>query len=224
MSLSPTIEEYLEAVYLLYSEGRPVLGARLAELLGVSAPTVTETLKRMRRDGYLRMDRDKQVHLTPSGQELAETLVRRHRLSERLLTDVLGLEWHSVHAEACRLEHAISPAVEARLVDVLANPTTCPHGNPIPGTAAQENHIQEFPLSEASAGQNLLVRRVSQEAELDGELLAHLDRLGLRPGARVEVQDVLKVNGTLTIRVQDDVTTLGLSAASNLWVCTMEQE
>ncbi len=131
--VTPTIEEYLETIYNLAMEGEPVIGARLAERFRVSAPTVTETLKRMVRDDLITMDDRRQIALTPRGAELAEAVLRRHRLTERFLVDMLGMQWHQVHEEACRLEHHISGAVEARVVAALDHPTTCPHGNPIPG-------------------------------------------------------------------------------------------
>src|SRR5579872_4760146 len=114
-------------------EGDMVIGARLAEKFHIAPPTVTETLKRMVRDGLVEMDGKRQITLTPRGVELAESVLRRHRLTERFLVDVLGMQWHEVHEEACRLEHFISGAVESRVITTLHNPTTCPHGNPIPG-------------------------------------------------------------------------------------------
>ena len=220
MSVSPTIEEYLESIYLMSAAGKPAVGARLAEALKVSAPTVTETVRRMQRDGYVGLDSAKGITLTERGQELAEQLVRRHALSERLLTDLLGVDWHTAHAEACRLEHAISPEVEERLAAVLGNPVTCPHGNPIPGATGAEDPIAgERPLSETRPGQTVLVHRVSEEAEADAELLAHFDRWGLRPGTLLQVAEVLSVNGTVTVLINGETVTLGLRAADQLWVC-----
>src|SRR5215467_16121442 len=131
---TPRVEEYLETIYNMAMEGEVVIGARLAEKFRVAPPSVTEMLKRLVRDGYVEMDERRQVMLTSQGQELAEAVLRRHRLTERFLVDMLGMEWHRVHEEACRLEHFISGAVEQRVVAALNNPTTCPHGNPIPGS------------------------------------------------------------------------------------------
>ena len=111
-----------------------MIGVRLAERIGVSAPTMTETLKRMVGQGYVVVDNRKEISLTENGREVAESVVRRHRLSERWLTDVLGLDWAKAHQEACKLEHAISAEVEERLARMLEHPSTCPHGNPIPGS------------------------------------------------------------------------------------------
>src|SRR5579885_3279696 len=131
--LSATVEEYLESIYNMSVENEVVIGARLAEKFKVSAPTVTEMLKRLVRDGYIEMDNKRVVTLTEAGNQAAEAVLRRHRLTERFLVDMLGMQWHQVHEEACRLEHFISGAVEARVIASLNNPTTCPHGNPIPG-------------------------------------------------------------------------------------------
>jgi len=128
------VEEYLESIYKLNLRGGRVIAARLAEDLSVSAPTATEMLRRLRDAGYVRMGAEKEITLTDAGVAAAEVLVRRHRLSERLLTDILGMPWSRAHEEACKFEHVISPEVEARLARVLDNPSTCPHGNPIPGT------------------------------------------------------------------------------------------
>src|SRR5204863_420776 len=131
--LSATVEEYLEMIYNMNMEDEVVIGARLAEKFGVAPPTVTEMLKRLVRDGYVEMDNRRQVTLTEAGNQAAEAVLRRHRLTERFLVDMLGMQWHQVHEEACRLEHFLSGAVEARVITTLNHPTTCPHGNPIPG-------------------------------------------------------------------------------------------
>src|ERR1035441_9747460 len=129
----PPVEEYLETMLSLSEEGVPVIQARIAERLGRSAPSVSEMLDRLREYGYVVRD-GRRLSLTESGQALAEKVVRKHRLAERLLVDVIGLEWHKVHREAGRWEHVISDDVEARLVELLGDPAPCPHGNPIPGS------------------------------------------------------------------------------------------
>lgn len=130
----PAVEEYLETIFHLEESGIPAMRARLVERLGVSAPAVSEQVRRLEREGYVELAADRTLGLTPAGRGYATAIVRRHRLAERLLVDVLGLPWHQVHEEAGRLEHAISPVLEARLVAVLDDPATCPHGNPIPGS------------------------------------------------------------------------------------------
>src|SRR6266704_2792765 len=134
--LSATVEEYLETIYNMSMEGEVVIGARLAERFRVAAPTVTEMLKRLVRNGYVEMDNKRHVMLTEAGNKAAEAVLRRHRLTECFLVDMLGMQHEEVHEEACRLEHFISGAVEARVIASLNNPLTCPHGNPIPGSVA----------------------------------------------------------------------------------------
>ena len=131
---SPAVEDYLETIYELEESGIPPMRARLVERLGVSAPTVSETVARLGREGYLTLDDQRVLRLTESGLSAATAVMRRHRLAERLLVDVIGLEWEKVHREADRWEHAISADVEEKLVELLGDPATCPHGNPIPGS------------------------------------------------------------------------------------------
>src|SRR5436305_10277850 len=131
--LSATVEEYLEMIYNMNMEDEVVIGARLAEKFRVAPPTVTEMLKRLVRDGYVEMDNRRQVTLTEAGNQAAEAVLRRHRLTERFLVDMLGMQWHQVHEEACRIEHSMSGTFEARVISRLNNPTTCPDGNPIAG-------------------------------------------------------------------------------------------
>src|SRR5258707_13645589 len=133
-TLSATVEEYLETIYNMIMEDEQVIGARLAQKFRVAPPSVTEMVKRLVRDGYVEMDNKRQVTLTEAGNQAAEAVLRRHRLTERFLADMLGMQWHQVHEEAGRLEHFISGAVEERVIASLNNPTTCPHGNPIPGS------------------------------------------------------------------------------------------
>ncbi len=134
--LHDATEEYLETILEIEEEGVPPIRARLVERLGISAPAVSETVNRLVEQGYAELLDDRSLRLTDKGRKLAVSIVRRHRLAERLLTDVIGLEWEKVHREADRWEHAISADVEAKLVQLLGDPATCPHGNPIPGSEA----------------------------------------------------------------------------------------
>src|SRR4051794_1138870 len=127
-------EEYLEAILEIEEEGVVPIRARLVERLGLSAPAVSETVNRLIENGYTELMADRSLRLTPKGREIAVAIVRRHRLAERLLVDVIGLEWEKAHKEAARWEHAISAEVEQKLVELLGDPATCPHGNPIPGS------------------------------------------------------------------------------------------
>jgi DtxR family Mn-dependent transcriptional regulator len=180
------VEEYLETVHALAEEGTPVIGARIAERLGRSAPSVSEMLDRLEEGGYVRRE-GRRVELTDSGSEVAEKVVRRHRLAERLLVDVIGLEWHKVHAEAGRWEHVISEDVEQKLVELLGDPGTCPHGNPIPGSSAPVDDAPQQPLSDVAPGSTVRLARISEEVELDMGSLAFLDEHRFIPGAAATV-------------------------------------
>src|SRR6202050_4309916 len=184
----PPVEEYLETMLGLDEEGVPVIQARIAERLGRSAPSVSEMLDRLREEGYV--DREgRRLSLTPSGRALAEKVVRKHRLAERLLVDVIGLEWHKVHREAGRWEHVISDDVEARLVELLGDPATCPHGNPIPGSHSPAPSVPTRPLAEAGAGERVRLLRISEEVELNLGSLTLLDEGGFIPGVVARVGD-----------------------------------
>ena len=218
MHVTATIEDYLGGIYDLAGSGKPVIGARLAKHMGVSAPTVTETLQRIVREGYVRIGPYKEVRLTKKGLALAKSIARRHRLLERWITDVLGLDWATAHDEAHRLEHALSPKVEERLAKLLGMPSTCPHGNPIPGMPELPAH-KRVPLADASVNEEVIVDRISEEAEADRELLHHLWQNGIRPGARLRVVELAPYVGTISAKLDDARTvTLGLQAAAKIWV------
>jgi DtxR family Mn-dependent transcriptional regulator len=210
-------QDYLAAVYDLAGSGRPVIGARLAKHMGVSAPTVTEAIHRLTRGGYVRVGPGKAVTLTTRGREIAEVMARRHRLLERWLTDTLGLNWTDAHEEAHRLEHALSPRVEERLAELLGMPSTCPHGNPIPGMS-KPPRVEPFPLAQAKPGSTVVVERITEEAEADKRLLEHLWRSDVRPGRRLRVTEVAPWAGTITLRGDGQTIALGLPAAAKIWV------
>src|SRR5256884_4867137 len=151
------VARYLEAIYYMRTEGEPVRSARLADWLGVSRPTVTVALRRMTRDGMVRLDGRKEIDLTRRGQQAASAIVRRHRIMERWLTDALGLDWVAADEEAARLEHAVSDVVEQRLWEALGRPTSCPHGNPLPGYA--DLREDEAGLSTPGGGGSATLRR-----------------------------------------------------------------
>lgn len=188
-TLTATVEEYLETIYNMAAEREIVIGARLAEKFRVAPPTVTEMLKRLVRAGYIEMDQRRQVHLTEAGYTAAEAVLRRHRLTERFLVDMLGMQWHEVHEEACRLEHFISGAVEARVLANLHFPTTCPHGNPIPGqvpsarTYLQDQHATR--LSTVAPGETVSILCISEVVENEEELIRYLHDKGLTPGTQL---------------------------------------
>lgn len=207
------VEEYLESIYKLNLRGGRVIAARLAEDLGVSAPTVTEMLRRLREGGYVHSEGEKEIRLTEAGIGAAEVLVRRHRLSERLLTDILGMPWSQAHEEACKFEHVISAEVEARLARVLGHPSTCPHGNPIPGSGGEGEELVR--LSDTPVGALGELRCVEAE---DQELLSYVERLGLLPGAMVEVLGYAPLEGPIELQVGGERVTVGLAAAERLLV------
>jgi DtxR family Mn-dependent transcriptional regulator len=193
----PPVEEYLETVHSLTEEGTPVIQARIAERLGRSAPSVSEMLDRLEDEGYVRRA-GRVVELTDTGSVVAEKVVRRHRLAERLLVDVIGLEWHKVHLEAGRWEHVISDDVERRLVQLLGDPATCPHGNPIPGSSSEAPPNAQTPLVDVQPGQKVRLERISEDVELDTSLLSYLSQHGFVPGASAVVSS-RSPDGTLVL-------------------------
>jgi DtxR family Mn-dependent transcriptional regulator len=184
---------YLRTVFELEEEGIIPLRARIAERLSQSGPTVSQTVARMGRDGLLRVEGDRHLTLTDSGRGLATRVMRKHRLAECLLVNVIGLPWEDVHIEACRWEHVMSEDVERRLVALLDNPTTCPHGNPIPGLAELGGHSDDGehdPLSVMTAvaspgGAGAVIRRISEQVQSDSDLMLRLKQIGIQPGREV---------------------------------------
>ena len=214
---SEVISRYLEAIYYIWSEGETPRSARLADWLGVSRPTVTVALRRMTRDGMVRMNGRKEIELTAAGRREAEAIVRRHRIMERWLTDVLGLDWVVADAEAARLEHAVSEVVERRLYEALGRPRTCPHGNPIPGHTRASP--RERRLATLAAGARAAISRVSEVAEREAPLLlAYLDERGLTPGRAIDVVEVDEIGRTIRIRAGKRDVTLSHDTAAKLWV------
>ena len=212
-----SVQDYLAAIYDLTSSGKPVIGARLAKHMAVSAPAVTESIQRLSRGGYVKVGAGKALILTTKGREIAEVMARRHRLLERWLTDSLGLNWTDAHEEAHRLEHALSPRVEERLAEMLGMPSTCPHGNPIPGMA-KPRKVEPFPLAQAKEGVTVVVERITEEAEADKKLLEHLWRNDVRPGRRLRITEVAPWAGTITASGDGRTIALGLPAAAKIWV------
>jgi DtxR family transcriptional regulator, iron-dependent repressor len=228
-SLSATVEEYLETIYNMSAEDEVVIGARLAEKFHVSAPTVTEMLKRLVRDGYIEMDIKRQVTLTEEGNRAAEAALRRHRLTERFLVDMLGMQWHQVHEEACRLEHFISGAVEDRVIDSLNYPTTCPHGNPIPGSVENaRTYLKDqgaMRLSTLAIGDTAVILLISEVVEDEEALILYLHDKGLTPGTQLtlltkederESDDLQEENFKLLVEGRE--VCISKAVASKIWV------
>ncbi len=225
VEVTEVTEEYVETIYNMAMEGDIVIGARLAEKFRVAPPTVTETLKRMLRDGLVEMDARRQVTLTERGNQLAEAVLRRHRLTERFLVDMLGMQWHEVHEEAHRLEHRISGAVEQRVVATLDYPTTCPHGNPIPGnvpsarTYLADQHAIRLPR--ATPGEDVTILCVSEVVEDEQELISYLHDRGLTPGTLVRLAQPVPEgddDGMVVLHVSGDEVRLPARVVYSLWV------
>jgi DtxR family transcriptional regulator, Mn-dependent transcriptional regulator len=196
--LIDTTEMYLRTIYELVEEGVVPLRARIAERLHQSGPTVSQTVARMERDGLLTVEGDRHLELTEDGTRLAVRVMRKHRLAERLLTDVIGLDWELVHAEACRWEHVMSETVERRLLELLDHPTESPYGNPIPGLAelgesdgdgdAFMTGVEPLDVVTRAAGQTrVMVRRIGEEMQKDELVMAALRRVGAVPDKVVTV-------------------------------------
>jgi DtxR family Mn-dependent transcriptional regulator len=210
----PPVEEYLEAILEVTEEGAEVIQARLVERLGHSAPSVSETVRRLIDEGFVERS-GRTLVLTPQGRRRAEAVVRKHRLAELLLTEVIGLPWHKAHLEAGRWEHVISDEVEERLIVLLGNPLTCPHGNPIPGAGAPRRDLTK--LEDATTGQRLRLERMSEKVELDNSALVYLDQHGFRPGADALVRDRAP-DGTLVLEVDGRPVAIGPALGRQLFV------
>jgi DtxR family Mn-dependent transcriptional regulator len=173
-------EEYLQSIFWLQEAGLPMTAANLARAMQLSAPTVHEMVGRLERDGYVRRDASKKLEFTENGLEHARGIVRRHRLIERFLTDILGIPWDEVHEEAERLEHAMSPVLEERMLAAIGNAKTCPHGHPIEAG----NRIEGVPLADVAVGAKVRILRFENEAE---DLLHYLKDSGIEPGREGEL-------------------------------------
>lgn len=216
------IEAYLEAIYVIDSEGDPVLPSKLADFLSVSRPTVTQTMHRLTSSGYVKAGEGREIALTAQGRERAEAIVRKHRLLERWLTDVLGLDWADAHVEAGRLEHSVSPLVEQRLFEELGRPTTCPHGNVIPGSGFVQP--RGTPLANVTPPKRVKVVRIVELAEEDLDLLRFLHRTGIVPGAEVElVTRQSAYEAGIPVSVAGQVLALEESAAKRVLVANLDE-
>ena len=204
----PAFEEYSETVYELAEDGVEVIQARIAERLDVSRPAVSEMIRRMQREGLVEVGDDAHISLTDEGAQIATTVVRRHRLAERFLTDILKLSWADAHHEAGRWEHVISPVVERAMMDLLEDPNTCPHGNPIPGSdyAAPAG---AKPLADVEANGGFTVERIPEELEFAPGQLEFLEHSGLMPGRTGTVMS-MSPDGTATVEMDEG--TVGVSA------------
>jgi DtxR family Mn-dependent transcriptional regulator len=209
----PAFEEYCEAIYELREDDVEVIQARIAERLQVSRPAVSEMMKRLEAEGLTTSDDG--IRLTDSGRRLGERVVRRHRLAEVFLTDVLKLSWAEAHHEAGRWEHVMSDSVEKALNDLLGSPTTCPHGNPIPGSGYEAP--DSAPLSELAVGSAFTVRRITEELEFEPGLLEFLEESAMQPGNRGTVT-AASPDGTLTVEIDGRHIGVGSFASERILV------
>ncbi len=209
----PAFEEYCECIFELEEDDVAVIQARMAERLQVSRPAVSEMIKRLETEGLITTDGA--IRLTRSGQGLAQRIVRRHRLAERFLTDLLGLSWAEAHHEAGRWEHVISESVETALDRVLGNPTTCPHGNPIPGSDYSAPAM--IPLSDVAVGSKFTITRIPEELEFTPGLLDFLEESSILPG-HGGVLSSTSPDGTITIEIEGRFVGVGPFASNRILV------
>jgi DtxR family transcriptional regulator, Mn-dependent transcriptional regulator len=221
--LIDTTEMYLRTIFELEEEGVVALRARIAERLGQSGPTVSQTVARMERDGLLRVQDDRHLELSPEGRAMATRVMRKHRLAECLLVEVIGMPWEDVHAEACRWEHVMSESVERRILELLGHPTVSPYGNPIPGLAELGDPASDG-LGEVLVGldkvasehpRRVLVRRLGEPLQTDSLVMARLRRAGVTPGEVVKVQTS---DGGFLVGSGMQYAEVGQEAASHIFV------
>ena len=214
--LHPAFEQYCEAIFELREDDLDVIQARIADRLGVSRPAVSEMIRRMTTEGLVRTDRGT-IGLTDTGRRLAEQVVRRHRLAERFLTDILGLAWAEAHHEAGKWEHVLSEPVEAAINRLLDNPTTCPHGNPIPGSRYEAPDA--IALIDLDVGGAFTVSRIPEELEFTPGLLEFLEDSHITPGSE-GVVEAASPDGTVTVRIGSRVVGVGAFASQRILVAT----
>jgi len=208
--------DYLEAIYELAEEGIPTIRARIADWMGVSRPSVSEAVGRLIDDDLLK-ERDRELRFTTRGRRVAETLVRRHRLVEHFLIRILGLPWHRAHEEAERWERVISDEVEGRMTLLLEDPATCPHGNPIPGSANRVDQSRLISLRDVEGGRTVVLRRLTEDLELELDVMRFFEESGLMPGGQIEVLGV-GPDGSMSLAVAGRPVALGSHLADNVWV------
>ena len=216
-----THREYLEAIYEMAEEGIPTLRARLAEWLGITPASVSEGIKRLTARGLVRTGPGRRVEFTPEGEEAARTLVRRHRLAERFLVEIVGLPWHLAHEEASDWGHVVSERVEERMVELLDDPGTCVHGNPIPGSRHAPDQGDLRPLHAIEPPARVRLERLTEDLELDLDVMRFFERSGLMPGRDLRVVSTAP-DGTMTLEVEGEKVGLGGHLADNLWVRALE--
>lgn len=209
------IDDYLEAIYELSEEGERVVQARIARRLGVTRASVSEQIARLQKMALVEI-RQREILLTPHGYAVAEDAVRKHRMAERFLTDVLNMPWHLAHREASRFQQGITADIEERMLAMLGGPATCPHGNPIPGTGATLDPTLQ-PLRDFAAGDRVELVRLLEDVELDIDAMRFFEESALMPGARIEVVAVAP-DGTMSLAVGSKRSSIGRKLTDNVWV------
>lgn len=206
--------EYLEVIYYLAARQEPVIAARLAKWMGVQPPTVSHVVANLIDDDYIHRDARGEITLTPEGFALAEAMVRRHRILERFLVDVMHVPWEHIHAEAVRLEHALSPLLEARIEELVGSSRTCPHGNPIPGSGT--GYPGSTRLDNAPVGSSFTMQRIVEEAEEDTDLMRFIQTNNLVPGTTFTITDSSHAFGVTLQRGAQSIT-VSPEIAGVLW-------
>lgn len=211
-----TIENYLMTMYVMERDHGEIVAARLAEMMNVTPATVTMTLKRMGRDHWISGKSRKELHLTETGRAAANSVIRRHMLTEWLLVKIFKMPLSETHDEAHNIEHGISLKLEERMSDILGNPKVCPHGNPFPG---HEDMTKDWiPLTQVPQGEKIKIRRIHEFAEDNQELLNFLCQHRVEPGVEAFLVETLPFNQTLTININGEKVTLGFPAADQVFV------
>ena len=213
---TPTIEDYLAIIYVMERDEEDVIAARLAESLEVAPPTVTVTLKRMERDGWIATEQGKDIRLTDKGCEAARSVIRRHMLTEWMLARMLKVPWSHVHAGADQIEHTISDEIETQMRASLDDPQFCPHGNPLPGY--EQAAVAWLPLTGVQPGEKVTIRRIHETAEDNSDLMEFLETNGIVPGALAEVTESLSFNQTLSLQLRTHKVALGFATARYIYV------
>jgi DtxR family Mn-dependent transcriptional regulator len=213
---TPTIEDYLAVMYVTERDGEEIIAARLAESLELTPPTITMTLRRMVKDGWIEMLSPRGIRLTDAGCEAARSVIRRHMLTEWMLARMLKVPWSRIHAEADRMEHSISAETEAQMRLSLDDPQLCPHGNPLPGY--EYVAADWLPLTAAQQGERIIIRRIHETAEDNPEMLQFLETNGIIPGAQARVTEILPFNQTISLRLGKKVVALGFPAARYIYI------
>lgn len=208
-------QDYLESIYEMEEEGGVIQQSRIAKRMGVSRATVSEYMKKLELQGLIEVD-GRTIHISPKGEEVATPLVRRHRLAERLLTDILEIPWHKAHEEAHRWEHVISPDVEERIL-AKTGATTCPHGNPIPGYEPPYDRAKLVPLTDLGQSGSGTLCLLTEDIELNTGVLEYFEENGLMPGAELVIDNIAP-DGTIMLSVNGKATSLGANLADNIWV------